>query len=160
MGLGKTIQVLSLLLTLKNQPNGQQQPNLLVAAASLLANWVSEWERCAPSLRPLIAHTAAMNAADLKTLAPERLEEVDLVVTSYGSLLRLPWIAEASWQLVVLDEAQAIKNPDAKQTRAAKKLKAKSRFALTRSEERRVGKEGRSRWSPDHKKKKGKKKKD
>jgi SNF2 family DNA or RNA helicase len=72
-----------------------------------------------------------MNAADLKTLAPERLEEVDLVVTSYGSLLRMPWIAEASWQLVVLDEAQAIKNPDAKQTRAAKKLKAKSRFALT-----------------------------
>src|SRR5436305_10159911 len=83
------------------------------------------------SLRPLIAHTSAMNAADLKTLAPERLEEVDLVVTSYGSLLRMPWIAEASWQLVVLDEAQAIKNPDAKQTRAAKKLKAKSRFALT-----------------------------
>src|SRR2546422_2971130 len=36
--------------------------------------------------------------------SPERLEEVDLVVTSYGSLLRLPWIAEASWQLVVLDE--------------------------------------------------------
>src|SRR5437762_12285444 len=72
-----------------------------------------------------------MNAAALKTLPPERLEEVDLVVTSYGSLLRLPWIAEASWQLVVLDEAQAIKNPDAKQTRAAKKLKAKSRFALT-----------------------------
>ena len=131
MGLGKTIQVLSLLLTLKNQANGQQQPNLLVAPASLLANWVSELERFAPSLRPLIAHTSAMNAADLKTLAPERLEEVDLVVTSYGSLLRLPWIAEASWQLVVLDEAQAIKNPDAKQTRAAKKLKAKSRFALT-----------------------------
>jgi non-specific serine/threonine protein kinase len=72
-----------------------------------------------------------MNAADLKTLAPERVRELDLVITTYGSLLRIPWIAEVAWQLVVLDEAQAIKNPDAKQTRAAKKLKAHTRFALT-----------------------------
>ena len=50
---------------------------------------------------------------------------MDLVITSYGSLLRVPWIAEAAWRLVVLDEAQAIKNPDAKQTRAVKKLKAR-----------------------------------
>ena len=131
MGLGKTVQVLSLLLVLKNKANGQGQPNLLVAPASLLVNWASELERFAPSLRALIAHPSAMNAADLKTLAPERLREVDLVITSYGSLLRMPWIAEASWHLVVLDEAQAIKNPDAKQTHAAKKLKAQSRFALT-----------------------------
>lgn len=131
MGLGKTVQVLSLLLVLKNQADGQRQPNLLVAPASLLANWGSELERFAPSLRALIAHPSAMNAAELKTLAPEHLRELDLVITSYGSLLRMPWIAEASWQLVVLDEAQAIKNPDAKQTRAVKKLKAHTRFALT-----------------------------
>ena len=56
---------------------------------------------------------------------------MDLVITSYGSLLRLPWIAERSWLLAVLDEAQAIKNPDAKQTRAAKRLKARARLALT-----------------------------
>ena len=55
----------------------------------------------------------------------------DLVITSYGSLLRLPWIAEPRWRLAVLDEAQAIKNPGAKQTRAVKKLKAEARFALT-----------------------------
>jgi len=60
-----------------------------------------------------------------------RLRDVDLVITSYGSLLRVPWIAEAAWRLVVLDEAQAIKNPDAKQTRTVKKLKAAVRFALT-----------------------------
>jgi non-specific serine/threonine protein kinase len=131
MGLGKTIQVLSLLLVMKNQADGQRQPNLLVAPASLLANWMSELDRFAPSLRALIAHPSAMNAADLKTLAPDRVRELDLVVTSYGSLLRIPWIAEVAWQLVVLDEAQAIKNPDAKQTRAAKKLKAHTRFALT-----------------------------
>jgi superfamily II DNA or RNA helicase len=131
MGLGKTIQVLSLLLVLKSQTNGKRRPNLLVAPASLLANWASEVERFAPSLKALIAHPSAMAAADLKTLAPERLRDLDLVITSYGSLLRIPWIAEIPWQLVVLDEAQAIKNPDAKQTRTAKKLKAQSRFALT-----------------------------
>jgi hypothetical protein len=130
-GLGKTIQVLSLLLVLKSQTDGTRRPNLLVAPASLLANWASEVERFAPSLKTLIAHPSAMSAADLKTFAPERLRDLDLVITSYGSLLRIPWIAETAWQLVVLDEAQAIKNPDAKQARTAKKLKAQSRFALT-----------------------------
>jgi SNF2 family DNA or RNA helicase len=131
MGLGKTIQVLSLLLVLKRQTAGQQQPSLLVAPASLLANWASEIERFAPGLKALIAHPSALPGAELKALAPERLRDVDLVITSYGSLLRVPWIAEAAWHLVVLDEAQAIKNPDAKQTRTVKGLNARARFALT-----------------------------
>ena len=131
MGLGKTIQVLSLLLTLKSQASNDRQPSLLIAPASLLSNWASEIERFTPSLRALIAHPSAMSGTDLKTLGPERLQEVDLVITSYGALLRIPCLAEVAWQLVVLDEAQAIKNPDAKQTRAAKKLNAQSRFALT-----------------------------
>jgi superfamily II DNA or RNA helicase len=131
MGLGKTIQVLSLLLVLKSQGDGKRQPSLLVAPASLLANWASELERFTPGLKALIAHPSALPGADLKTLAPERLQGVDLVITSYGSLLRIPWISETSWRLVVLDEAQAIKNPDAKQTRTAKELDARARFALT-----------------------------
>ncbi len=131
MGLGKTIQVLSLLLVLKRQTNGNEQPSLLVAPASLLANWASELERFAPGLKALIAHPSALPAADLKTLGPDRLEDVDLVITSYGSLLRIPWVAEVAWRLVVLDEAQAIKNPNARQTRIAKGLKARARFALT-----------------------------
>jgi non-specific serine/threonine protein kinase len=131
MGLGKTIQVLSLLLVLQRQTNGKQEPSLLVAPASLLANWASEIERFAPSLKTLIAHPSALPAVDLKTVAPERLQEVDLMITSYGSLLRLPWIAERSWRLVVLDEAQAIKNPGARQTRTAKQLRARARLALT-----------------------------
>jgi non-specific serine/threonine protein kinase len=131
MGLGKTIQVLSLLLVLKRQTNGKQQPSLLVAPASLLANWASELERFAPSLKALIAHPSVLPAAELKTLGTDRLRDVDLVITSYGSLLRVPWIAKAAWRLVVLDEAQAIKNPDAKQTRTAKGLNARARFALT-----------------------------
>jgi len=131
MGLGKTMQVLALLLVLQRQAAGQRQPSLLVAPASLLANWASEMERFAPGLKAFIAHPSALPAAELKTLAPERLRGVDLVITSYGSLLRVPWIAETGWQLAVLDEAQAIKNPDAKQTRTVKKLKASVRFALT-----------------------------
>jgi superfamily II DNA or RNA helicase len=131
MGLGKTIQVLSLLLVLKAQMTGQPQPSLLVAPASLLANWASEIERFAPGLKAFIAHPSALPAAALKNVAPERLRDVDLVITSYGSLLRVPWIAEGAWNLAVLDEAQAIKNPDAKQTRTVKGLKARARFALT-----------------------------
>jgi hypothetical protein len=130
MGLGKTIQVLSLLLVLKRQ-GSKQGPSLLVAPASLLANWAAEIERFAPGLKALIAHPSAMSAADLKVLERERGADVDLVITSYGSLLRMPWIGEVSWRLAVLDEAQAIKNPDAKQTRAVKKLKAGARLALT-----------------------------
>jgi superfamily II DNA or RNA helicase len=131
MGLGKTIQVLALLLALKHQIHGKPQPSLLVAPASLLANWAAEIERFAPGLQTLIAHPSAFAAGQLKTLAPERLHSVDLVITSYGSLLRLPWLMDPSWQLVVLDEAQAIKNPDARQTRLAKQLKARARLALT-----------------------------
>jgi len=61
----------------------------------------------------------------------DRLAEIDLCLTSYGSLLRLPWIASADWHLVVIDEAQAIKNPGAKQTRALKQTRARARLALT-----------------------------
>ncbi len=131
MGLGKTIQVLALLLVLGSQTKKGKQPSLLVAPASLLANWAAELERFAPSLKALVAHPYALPAAELKTIEPGRLRDVDLVITSYGSLLRIPWLAETTWHLVVLDEAQAIKNPDAKQTRVAKRLKAKTRFALT-----------------------------
>jgi SNF2 domain-containing protein/SNF2 helicase protein/helicase-like protein len=130
MGLGKTIQVLSLLLVLQRESD-KPQPSLLVAPASLLANWAAEMERFAPGLKALIAHPSAMPAAELKALHADRLRGTDLVITSYGSLLRMPWIAEVSWRLAVLDEAQAIKNPDAKQTRAVKTLKAGARLALT-----------------------------
>ncbi|HSV78230.1 MAG TPA: DEAD/DEAH box helicase [Ramlibacter sp.] len=130
MGLGKTIQVLSLLLVLKREP-ANARPSLLVAPASLLANWAAEAERFAPSLRVLIAHPSAMPGADLRALDAQRLKDVDLVITSYGSLLRLPLLEAVDWRLAVIDEAQAIKNPGARQTRQVKKLKAGTRIALT-----------------------------
>jgi non-specific serine/threonine protein kinase len=131
MGLGKTIQVLSLLLVLKRQNGAGSQPSLLVAPASLLANWAAEIERFAPGLKALVAHPSALAPSELKALDAAQLRDIDLVITSYGSLLRLPWIAQVPWRLAVLDEAQAIKNPGAKQTRAVKQLKAGCRLALT-----------------------------
>ena len=62
---------------------------------------------------------------------PRRVDNADLVVTSYSMAARSPWIAARVWDLVVLDEAQAIKNPGAEQARAVKALKGASRLALT-----------------------------
>ncbi len=131
MGLGKTIQVLALLLARRRDQDAERRPSLLVAPASLLANWAAEIERFAPGLKFVIAHASAMPPDELKALGPAKVAGQDLVITSYGSLLRMPWLESASWHLVVLDEAQAIKNPGAKQTRAAKKIPAQARIALT-----------------------------
>jgi non-specific serine/threonine protein kinase len=130
MGLGKTIQVLALLLTLDRRRE-DAKPSLLIAPASLLANWAAEAARFAPSLRLMIAHPAFTPAERLKAITLDDLAGVDLVVTSYGTLQRLAWLANTSWRLVVLDEAQAIKNPSTKQTRAVKALTGQGRIALT-----------------------------
>ena len=133
MGLGKTIQVLALLLVLKREQKTSpgHRPSVLIAPASLLANWAAEAERFAPSLCLLIAHPSAMPAADLRALDAAALNGVDLVITSYGSLMRSSGLEAVDWRLAVIDEAQAIKNPAAKQTRQVKKLKADARIALT-----------------------------
>ena len=132
MGLGKTIQVLSLLLVLKRERGTDvHRPSLLIAPASLLANWAAEITRFAPSLTMLIAHPSVLSATELQALDVHKLAGIDLVITSYGSLLRLPVLETMHWQIAVLDEAQAIKNPGAKQTRQVKKLIAQSRIALT-----------------------------
>ncbi|MFM2121558.1 MAG: hypothetical protein RL722_3026 [Pseudomonadota bacterium] len=129
MGLGKTIQVLALLLV-RARAEGRA-PSLLVAPASLLANWAQEAARFAPGLRVLVAHGSEMPPADLERLPAERIADCDLIITSYGAVHRLPWIARTVWRLAILDEAQAIKNPGTRQTKAVKALKAGSRLALT-----------------------------
>jgi len=137
MGLGKTIQVLSLLLVLKNEAGDKRRPCLLVAPASLLANWASEISRFAPSLKTFVAHPSAAPAKKLKagdagsSADADVPADVDMVITSYGFLLRSPWLTTKPWRLIVLDEAQAIKNPAAKQTKMVKQLRADARIALT-----------------------------
>jgi non-specific serine/threonine protein kinase len=131
MGLGKTIQVLSLLLVLKRQAKAGRSPCLLVAPASLLANWAAEVARFAPSLKTIVVHPSASPDERPKTDGARDLADVDLVITSYGYLTRTPWLSSTAWQLAILDEAQAIKNPAARQTRAVKQLRADGRIALT-----------------------------
>ena len=130
MGLGQTVQVLALLLLLKQQ-RAISGPHLLVVPASLLANWKAEAERFAPSLRVLVAHPSVTPAEELSALGPDALAGYDLVVVSYGAVHRSPWLAETRFGVVVLDEAQAIKNPAARQTRAVKGLRSHVRLALT-----------------------------
>ncbi len=132
MGLGKTIQVLALLLVQRRMAGAAGLPPcLLVAPASLLANWMAEIERFAPGLAARILHPSAMTGEQMRQFSPEQATELDLAITSYGTLLRMPTLSEIPWRLVILDEAQAIKNPNAKQTRATKALKAQARIALT-----------------------------
>lgn len=134
MGLGKTIQVLALLLAMKEEKRPRPKPSLLVLPASLLANWKNELARFAPSLRVRFFHPSETDRAALAALAEapaEHLAATDLVLTTYGTLLRQPWLREVEWRLAILDEAQAIKNPGASQTRTVKTLKSEARIALT-----------------------------
>jgi len=131
MGLGKTMQVVSLLLALKKKRS--DEPSLLVLPASLTGNWKTELERFAPSLRCLFIHSSQLNKKAMDAMAEDSavLQNIDLVLTTYGTLMRQEWLQKRKWQLLVLDEAQAIKNPTARQSKAVKRLNAKSRIALT-----------------------------
>jgi non-specific serine/threonine protein kinase len=137
MGLGKTIQVLALLLAMKEQSGGAQspsKPSLLVLPASLLANWKAEMGRFTPTLQAVFVHPAETAKDELDRLASDpvrALEGIDLVVTTYGMLARQEWLLAMPWRLAVLDEAQAIKNPGARQTKVVKRLQADARIALT-----------------------------
>lgn len=136
MGLGKTVQVLALLAAMKQQLNkgANKKPSLLVLPASLLANWKAEIERFTPSLNTLLVHPSEIDKETASHIAkePDRsLQGVDLVVTTYGMLHRQDWLTDVAWRLVVLDEAQAIKNSTTRQAHAVKKLQAEARIALT-----------------------------
>jgi superfamily II DNA or RNA helicase len=122
MGLGKTIQVIALLLGRK-ESSTRAQRSLLVVPASLLANWQDECAKFAPSLRVHVDHAAFKGDT--------QLDSAEVVITTYGSLLRTDRCRAVEWDLVVLDEAQAIKNPQTAQTKAVKALRARARIALT-----------------------------
>jgi non-specific serine/threonine protein kinase len=132
MGLGKTIQVLGLLAAVKKQKS--DKPSLLVLPASLLANWKAELARFAPQLSAKFVHPSETPKDELERMSKNSdaaFQGVDVALTTYGMLLRQEWLLEKSWQVAVLDEAQAIKNPTARQTKAVKKIKADARIALT-----------------------------
>ena len=129
MGLGKTIQVLGLLSL--SRGSRESGTDLLVVPASLVDNWRLEIERFAPQLKVLIAHPSHIPSPELKRLSKGAVDAHDAVITTYGTAMRTAWMKSHAWRNVILDEAQAIKNPGAKQTKAIKALDSRWRLALT-----------------------------
>ena len=125
----KTIQVLGLL----SLSRGNREPgtDLLVVPASIVDNWRLEIERFAPQLKVLIAHPSHIPSPELKRLSRKAVDAHDAVITTYGTATRTKWMKSHTWRNVILDEAQAIKNPGAKQTKAVKALDSRWRLALT-----------------------------
>jgi len=123
MGLGKTVQTLAALVA-----DREAGPALVVAPTSVLRNWESEARRFAPDLRLAVLHGPKRQ----EQLEQLRRGELDVLITSYAILLRdIEALSAISFYTVVIDEAQAIKNADSKTSRAARRLRAHHRIALT-----------------------------
>jgi SNF2 family DNA or RNA helicase len=123
MGLGKTLQVITLFAAEKLSG---QLPNLVVCPATLLENWRRELARFGPQLNVLVHQGAG------RTGSTTLFSAADVVVTSYDTVIRDQILLSAvRWNCVVLDEAQAIKNPDAQRTAAVKSLPRRVSLAVT-----------------------------
>lgn len=130
MGLGKTVQLIALMQHERAAANGAAvAPTLLVVPMSVIGNWVKETERFAPELKVLVHH------------GPERLQGEafieqtkvhDLILTTYALINRdRDFFEKVPWGRMVLDEAQFVKNPQAKQSQAVRAIPAPKRIALT-----------------------------
>jgi superfamily II DNA or RNA helicase len=124
MGLGKTIQTLCLLQSLKEQ--GEVLPTLLVMPTSLLYNWEMEAKKFTPQLRVLVY------SGPQREKLQAQVKKTDLILCSFG-LVRsdIDWFEKQEFSYVILDESQAIKNPQANITKAVQKLNAKYRLVMT-----------------------------
>ncbi|WP_181035008.1 DEAD/DEAH box helicase [Arthrobacter sp. B0490] len=121
MGLGKTAQAIALLLD-----QYSRGPSLIVCPASLLRNWFREIGHLAPALRPVI------HAGPLRTGVAGSLIGYDVVITSYETLTSdLSFLADIQWNILALDEAQMIRNPETGRARSVKALKRRVSLALT-----------------------------
>jgi len=123
MGLGKTIQVLGFLL---NQTQTNKTANLVVMPTTLLFNWQKEIEKFAPTLT-FYLHYGISRTKDVK-----EFDNYNLILTTYGTLSRdAEWLSKFTFNYIILDESQAIKNPDSLRFKAVSLLKAKNKLALT-----------------------------
>ncbi|RMH28379.1 MAG: DEAD/DEAH box helicase [Planctomycetota bacterium] len=134
MGLGKTVQLIALLQHERSEADGAVEghrpaPTLLVVPMSVIGNWVKETERFAPELDVLVHHGPERLQG---TLFVEEAKKHDLVLTTYALIHRDRELFEAvPWGRMVLDEAQFVKNPQAKQSQAVRAIPAPRRIALT-----------------------------
>ena len=126
MGLGKTVQVIALLNYLRTKT---QEKALLIVPTSLISNWMSEIAKFAPSLKYYVIHPSENK--ELNKQDSGCVEKYDLFITTYGMLLKYDWLKNITWDSLILDEAQAIKNPGTKQTKLVKQLKAIYKVAMT-----------------------------
>ncbi len=126
MGLGKTVQVIALLNYIRSQ---KQEKALLIVPASLIGNWISEIAKFAPALNYYVIHPSENKG--LETNADVLVDDYDLYITTYGMLVKHDWLKTITWDSLILDEAQAIKNPGTKQTKGVKQLKASYKMAMT-----------------------------
>lgn len=125
MGLGKTVQTLAHLV-IEKQAGRLREPALIVAPVSVLGNWQQEIRRFAPQLKLLVLHGAERKDRFAS------IGLVDVVLVGYPLLLADgPMLVERDFSFVILDEAQTIKNPQAKVSQMAQALRAKHRLALT-----------------------------
>ncbi|NJK36750.1 MAG: DEAD/DEAH box helicase [Oscillatoriales cyanobacterium RM2_1_1] len=128
MGLGKTIELIAFLLHLQEQ-NALNQPVLLVCPTSVLGNWEREVKRFAPTLKILVHHGEKRAKGQGFARA---VQSKNLVMTSYSLAFRdEKSLKIVAWQGIVLDEAQNIKNPEAKQSKVIRTLEAGFKIALT-----------------------------
>jgi SNF2 family DNA or RNA helicase len=129
MGLGKTIQTISLLLREKERLGKLPAPVLLIAPTSVVTNWEREIGRFAPGLQTYIHRGSDRLRGEKMRKA---IKGKDVMLTSYPvARLDAESIQSINWLAVILDEAQNIKNPAAKQTQAIRKFNAEFRIALT-----------------------------
>lgn len=126
MGLGKTVQVIALLNAIRSQ---NPEKTLLIVPASLIGNWTTEISKFAPSLPYYVLHPSENRTST--TLDEEQFAKYDVWITTYGILMKTDWLREVRWHTLILDEAQAIKNPGTKQARAAKQIQAGAKIAMT-----------------------------
>ena len=129
MGLGKTLQVIARLIG-EREGDNNVLPTLLVAPTSVVGNWAKEIEKFAPHLQVLIHHGSKryQDENEFQTVASQK----DIVITSFTLVRKdLKLFNSQSWQRLVIDEAQNIKNPKAAQTKAILSLSAQHRLALT-----------------------------
>ncbi|HAX78738.1 MAG TPA: ATP-dependent helicase [Cyanobacteria bacterium UBA11372] len=128
MGLGKAIQFIAFVLYLQEE-QALEAPILLLSPTSVLGNWEREVKKFGPSIKTLVHH--GDKRAKGKALA-KAVKDKHLVITSYPLVFRdAKDLQSINWQGVVLDEAQNIKNPDAKQSKAVRELQTQFRIALT-----------------------------